>query len=164
MTCVLYEPVPVDTCDIQLSFRNSWPRTERKQEIPPCPSARSPSSTHPHFAGPMMVLRDILVNELVLLTSEEFTVQGRIPTNEELHCDSCSNGESARGYGSLLETADLRRLGGNRTVSSRLRRDLREMLTLRTEGIGLGQEYREYEEYLTLWLEHRVRNGIARLA
>ena len=104
------------------------------------------------------------MNKLVLLTSEEFTVQGRIPTNEELHCDSCSNGESASGYRSLLETADLRRLGGNRMVSSRLRRDLREMLTLRTEGIGLGQEYREYEEYLTLWLEHRARNGIARHA
>ena len=104
------------------------------------------------------------MNKLVLLTSEEFTVQGRIPTNEELHCDSCSNGESASGYRSLLETADLRRLGGNRMVSSRLRRDLREMLTLRTEGIGLGQEYREYEEYLTLWLEPRARNGIARHA
>ena len=46
MTCVLYEPVPVDTCDIQLSFRNSWPRTERKQRFLPVPlSVAPPPST-----------------------------------------------------------------------------------------------------------------------
>lgn len=85
-----------------------------------------------------------------MLTSEEFTAQRRIPTKEELHSDSCSNGESPKGYGSLLERANLPRLGGNRTVSSRLRRDLREMLKLRTEGIGLGQEYRVRRIFNTL--------------
>ena len=104
----------------------------------------------------MLILRDTLVNKLLSLASKEFTIQRRILTNEELHSDTSSNGEDARGYRSLLERQHLPRLGRNGTVSSRLLGDLREMLKLRTEGIGLSQEYGEYEECSTLWLEHRV--------
>lgn len=33
----------------------------------------------------------------------------------------------------------------------------REVLKLRTEGLGLSQEYRERGECLALWLEHSVQ-------
>lgn len=46
-------------------------------------------------------------------------------------------------------------------MSARLLRDLRGILKLRLEGIGLSQVYRHCEERLIFRLEHsRVRDGM----